>query len=226
MLAGVAEHHREGVRCGSARRQSRGEHQPQGCKPRGRQIDEIVEACRRPAESEMARRFVADHAVGRVDRLVGDGAGQPGHRHPEQRRHDAIGDILGKAFDGGAADPRPRRGCAYRVRRSRSPPAGRLQRPRLRAPSPRPPRGNGHLRCARRTLPATPQNNNAAIRGSKCPAMQEIARPDPIPTMSSSKSSPTPRKRRWPNERASEFHARSHRAMSTPSQVTGWPIHR
>ena len=37
---------------------------------RGRQVDEIVEPRRRPAEGLVARRAVADHRIGRVDRLV------------------------------------------------------------------------------------------------------------------------------------------------------------
>jgi hypothetical protein len=47
---------------------------------------------------------MADHAVGGIDRLVGEGARQPRHHHPEQRRHDPVGEILGQALDGGTAD--------------------------------------------------------------------------------------------------------------------------
>jgi hypothetical protein len=68
----------------------------------------------------MARRLY--DAVGGVDRLVGERAGQAGHHHPEQRRHHAIGKILGEAFDcraahrglverGGLAADNPRHGA-------------------------------------------------------------------------------------------------------------------
>ena len=52
----------------------------------------------------MAIGLVADHAVGGVDRLVGDGAGKTGSGHPEQRRDHPVGEVLCKAFDRGAAD--------------------------------------------------------------------------------------------------------------------------
>ena len=47
---------------------------------------------------------MADHAVGGVDRLVGERAGQPRENHPEERRHHAIGEILGQALDRRATD--------------------------------------------------------------------------------------------------------------------------
>ncbi len=47
---------------------------------------------------------MADHAVGGVDRLVGDRARQAEQDHPEERRHHAVAKALGQAFDGGAAD--------------------------------------------------------------------------------------------------------------------------
>ena len=49
---------------------------------------------------------MADHAVGGVDRLVGGAAGQPADREPEHRRDDAVGKILGEAFDRRARDAR------------------------------------------------------------------------------------------------------------------------
>ena len=71
-------------------------------KPRRRQVDEIVEPGGGEAEVLVARRVVADHAVGGVDRLVGRAAGKPADREPEHRRDDAVGEILGEAFDRGA----------------------------------------------------------------------------------------------------------------------------
>ena len=77
---------------GGANDQQRGE-------PRRRQVDEIVEPRGGPSERLVARGAVADHAVGGVDRLVGGAAGKPGERHPEHRRDDAVGEILGQALD-------------------------------------------------------------------------------------------------------------------------------
>ena len=48
--------------------------------------------------------LVADHGIGGVGGFVGEAAGQPGDGEPEQRRDDAIGKILGKAFDRRARD--------------------------------------------------------------------------------------------------------------------------
>ena len=60
----------------------------------------------------VARRAVADHAVGGVDRLVERGARQAGEGHPEGRRDDAVGEILRQALDRRARDA----GLVERVR--------------------------------------------------------------------------------------------------------------
>ena len=99
MLACVAPHraprrvriHAGQDRCGTD--------QKQGCQPRRRQVDQIVETRGRPAERLVFRRAVTDHGIGGVGRLVGHAARQPADRQPEGGRHDAIGEILGKAFD-------------------------------------------------------------------------------------------------------------------------------
>ena len=49
---------------------------------------------------------MADHAVGGVDRLVGDAARQSRDGQPEQRRNNAVGEILREAFDRGTPDAR------------------------------------------------------------------------------------------------------------------------
>ena len=77
----------------------RGRDDQQSREPRGWQVDEIVEPRSRPAESLVARRAMADHAVGGVDRLVDGGAGKPCEQHPEDGRNDAIGKIFRQAFD-------------------------------------------------------------------------------------------------------------------------------
>ena len=51
-------------------------------------------------------RLVADHAVGGVDRLVGDDAGQSADQEPQRRRGHPVGGVFGEAFDRGAAHRR------------------------------------------------------------------------------------------------------------------------
>ena len=57
---------------------------------------------------------MADHAVGRVDRLVDCCAGKPCYEHPEDRSNDTVGKILCQALDGCAGNARlvERRGIA------------------------------------------------------------------------------------------------------------------
>ena len=88
---------------GAAYRDGR-EDDPEGAEPGCRQVDQIVEARREPAELSKALVFVTDHAVRRVDRLVDDGARQSEHGAPEGGRNDGIGKILGQALDSGASD--------------------------------------------------------------------------------------------------------------------------
>ena len=83
----------------------RGGHDQQGGEPRGRQVHEVVEPGRGPAERLVARGAMADHAVGGVDRLVERAARQPADADPEGRRDDPVGEVLRQALDGGAADP-------------------------------------------------------------------------------------------------------------------------
>ena len=47
-------------------------------------------------------RAIADHAVESVDRLVRRHPGQSEQHAPEQRRDDAVGEVLRRGFDGGA----------------------------------------------------------------------------------------------------------------------------
>ena len=90
-------------RCDPAGQRGGGDDEQRG-EPRRRQVDEIVEARGGEAEGFVARRAVTDHAVGGVDRLVGGAAGEPGERHPKRRGDDAVGKILGQAFDGRTRD--------------------------------------------------------------------------------------------------------------------------
>ncbi len=72
----------------------------------GGQVDEIVEPRRRPAEILVALIAVPDHAIRRVDGLIDRGARKPRDHHPQRRRHNAVGEILGEALDRRAADAR------------------------------------------------------------------------------------------------------------------------
>ena len=60
------------------------------------EVGEIVEPGAGPAELAVALAAVAHHAVQRVDRLVGEHAGQAGDHAPEQGCHDAVGQVLGQ----------------------------------------------------------------------------------------------------------------------------------
>ena len=86
--------------------EGRCERDEQRGEPCCRQIDEIIKPCRCPAEIRKTRRTMADHAVGRVDRLVKQDADEPADRQPESRRNDGIGKILSEAFDRGARNAR------------------------------------------------------------------------------------------------------------------------
>ena len=86
---------RAGIGAGRKRRRK---DEPQRGKARGRQVDKIVKARRRPAEVQVAFVFVADHRIRRIGRLVERAAGQAEHGEPEGRRDDAIGKILGQTL--------------------------------------------------------------------------------------------------------------------------------
>ena len=75
-----------------------------GGTPRGKKIDEIVEFRRGEAERRVPLRPVSDHTVGGVDSLVANAARQAAKREPKGGRGDAVGKILGKAFDCRAGD--------------------------------------------------------------------------------------------------------------------------
>ena len=52
----------------------------------------------------MAWRAVADHTVGGIDCFVECRSRETGNGHPEDRRDDSVGEILGEAFDCRAGD--------------------------------------------------------------------------------------------------------------------------
>ena len=102
MSVGVSPHRLNGaVEIGIVMKQG-GDREQEGGKARGRNVHRIVDLRRGKAERLVARRAVADHAVGGVDRLVGHHARQAENRAPHDRRHHGVGEILGEALDGGA----------------------------------------------------------------------------------------------------------------------------
>ena len=70
----------------------------------GNEVHHVVEPRRRPAERRVALVTMADHRVRRVDRLVGEQAGQAEQREPQRGRDHAVGEILRARFDRRAAD--------------------------------------------------------------------------------------------------------------------------
>ena len=104
MAGRVASHRSEGVAGGGAGQGESGKREQSAGQARGGEVDDIVETGGGPAKCLMARRAVADHAVGGVDRFVGGDTGQSQQRKPERGRDNAIGGVLGEAFDGGAAN--------------------------------------------------------------------------------------------------------------------------
>ena len=67
-------------------------------------VHRIVDTRRRAAEGTVAGGAVADHAVHRVDRLVGEQPRQAEQQIPEGRRDHAVGIVLGAALDRRAGD--------------------------------------------------------------------------------------------------------------------------
>ena len=102
---GLDDHDAEGLG-GTAAGGRRGERDQRAGNAARRQVDEIVEPGGRPAEIAVARSQVTDHGIGSVDRPVGEQSRQPQQQKPEGRRDDAVGEILGGGFDGGAANVR------------------------------------------------------------------------------------------------------------------------
>ena len=151
--------------------------------PRRRQVDQIVEARRRPAERAVARAAVADHAVGGVDGLVGGRRRQAADRQPEGRRDDAVGKILGEAFDrrarhAGLVEPL---GIAPDDHRDGL--AAFRQRRRFRAPS-RPPRHARRGFAARAgCLPREPRRRCRTGSGQRAALDQDRPRRSPPTTM-------------------------------------------
>ena len=104
MLRGVAAEGLQGCAGVGALGEGGGEDDPEGGEAGGGEVDEVVEAGGGPAEALVAGGAVADHAVGGVDGLVEGDAGEAEEGAPEGGGGDAVGEVLGEAFDGGAGD--------------------------------------------------------------------------------------------------------------------------
>ena len=60
-----------------------GADEQQRTQARGRQVDQIVEPCRRPSEGKETVVLVADHAVSGINSLVERAAGKAADHHPQ-----------------------------------------------------------------------------------------------------------------------------------------------
>ncbi len=98
MQARIPPHHRKGAQF-SVRQQNE-----DGRKAGRDPVEEIVKPRGGPAEPAVFPVSVSDHRIGGVHSLVCDCPRQPQQQIPERRRNDAIGEILRRAFDGGAGD--------------------------------------------------------------------------------------------------------------------------
>ena len=101
----LGDHDAEGL--GDAAPGGRRSERNQGAgKPARRQVDQVVQPRRGPAEILVTRGEVADHRVGGVDRLVGGESRQPESQEPDGRRNHPVAQVLGGRFDRGATDAR------------------------------------------------------------------------------------------------------------------------
>jgi hypothetical protein len=113
VLAGVAQHRDKAPHRPRVADEQRRRGKQEAAEPRRHEVQQIVEARGRPAECAITLRAMPDHAVERVRHLVGEEAGQTADQVPEDRRADAVAEILGEALDRGARDAVPVE--AYRV---------------------------------------------------------------------------------------------------------------
>ena len=107
MMAGVAADGLDGI-SGRGILDEKSREDEEGCrKARSGKVDQVVETRRRPAESQIPRQLVANHAVSGVGRLVGRAARQAADAHPEGRRDDPVRKVFRQAFNCSAGDRRP-----------------------------------------------------------------------------------------------------------------------
>ena len=222
---GVADDRAPGARAAAARLDSAAAATTSSAdEPRRRQVDEIVEPRGGPAEGLVARRAMADHAVGGVDRLVDGGAGQARERHPEHRRHDAVGEILGQALDRGArhAGLVERLGIAaddLRYRRAAGGEAVAFERRRD-------PRRRAHAGCAGRSAcsPRAPPRRCPSGSRSRSRSTTYASAADDADEDQRRATTPAIGAAHW--LALAWFRLPSRRPISAPIQVTGWPIAR
>lgn len=106
VAAPVAQGRAPGAPSAGAFQEHGGDGDPEDGQAGGKEIRDIIEFGGGVAEGGMARRQVADHAVGCIDRLVADAAGKTASSQPERRRDDPVGKILGEALDRRPGDAR------------------------------------------------------------------------------------------------------------------------
>ncbi len=223
----IAPHRAHGAAPARIRAQAGSGDEPSGRQARGRQVDQVVEPGRRPAERRVARCAVADHAVGRVDRLVERDARQAAQAAPEapapprRRKNSRPGSRSPPAAPPASSSASRVAADDVRDRRASAGQPVPVQRPR-------PPRrrGGGSERWASKVLAIAASNGKAIDTGSRrsSAACRSAAEP-PATTMSASTAT-APAHRRWQPGRRSSFSLRSSRAISHPSQTTGCRIAR
>ncbi len=103
--------------------------------PRRRQVDEIVEPRRRPAEVPVPRRLVADHRVKRVDRPIPDQPRDAEQPTPKQRRNRRIRRVLRHRLDSRASQLIRRQVGRIPAAEVAQSPASRFEILRLQMPS-------------------------------------------------------------------------------------------
>ena len=72
--------------------------------PRRQPVGKVIKQCRRSSEGGITFVLMSDHAVQRVDRLVGDDPRQAEQRIPQHRRHHGVGEVFRRRFDRRAGD--------------------------------------------------------------------------------------------------------------------------
>src|SRR5690606_24165719 len=93
MMPGIPPNGIDGFACRSSLDKAGGSNEKSAAETRRRKIDEVIEPGSSPAEGFVAGGAMADHAVGRIDRLVRRASGQSADPKPEGRRDDAVGKV-------------------------------------------------------------------------------------------------------------------------------------
>ena len=174
--------------------------------------------------ASVARRAVADHAVGGVDRLVGGDARQSEHAAPDRRRHHRVGEILRQALHRRAHHASLIEALRIAADNVRDGVAPAFQHRIDRTPRRR--HGHGSTGCVARTVcwraaSAAAVQARAAATPGRPPARANVGT---TATASSTNNANPPAMRRSQGVSASRLRLRSSHVSTAPSHITGWPI--